>query len=282
MKLGRVCLSCVVVCALSAPAWAFSEQEFAAHLDTLKKTVPQGFTVLRQPPFVVIGDEDPATVKVRATGTVKWAADMLKQDYFGKDPDVIIDIWLFRDKASYEKHTREVFGDSPSTPFGYYSETKHALIMNIGTGGGTLVHEMVHPFMRANFPACPAWLNEGLGSLYEQCGTKDGHIWGHTNWRLAGLQEAIRKKSVPSFKNLTSTTSTDFYGRDRGTNYAQARYLCYYLQEKGLLVKFYRQFVANRKDDPTGYKTLVEVLGNPEMNVFQKDWEAYVLGLTFP
>ena len=25
------------------------------------------------------------------------------------------------------------------------------------TGGGTLVHEIVHPFLRANFPECPAW-----------------------------------------------------------------------------------------------------------------------------
>ena len=31
-----------------------------------------------------------------------------------------------------------------------------------------LVHEMVHPFMDADFPACPAWFNEGLASLYEQ------------------------------------------------------------------------------------------------------------------
>ena len=28
---------------------------------------------------------------------------------------------------------------------------------------------MVHPFVEANFPDCPAWFNEGLGSLYEQC-----------------------------------------------------------------------------------------------------------------
>ena len=28
--------------------------------------------------------------------------------------------------------------------------------------------------------------------------------------------------------------------------YAQARYLCYYLQEKGLLQKYYKEFVANQ------------------------------------
>jgi len=154
--------------------------------------------------------------------------------------------------------------------------------MNIATGGGTLVHEIVHPFMAANFPACPAWFNEGLGSLYEQCGERDGRIRGRTNWRLAGLQKAIRKKQVPPFKTLCSTTDGQFYSQDKGTNYAQARYLCYYLQEHGLLRKFYHCFRADSEKDPTGYNTLKRVLGREDMGAFKKEWEAYVLKLRFP
>jgi hypothetical protein len=82
---------------------------------------------------------------------------------------------------------RKDFQSKPTTPYGYYSSTHKALVMNISTGGGTLVHEIVHPFIEANFPNCPAWLNEGLGSLYEQCGEVDGHIHGYTNWRLPGI-----------------------------------------------------------------------------------------------
>ena len=43
-------------------------------------------------------------------------------------------------------------------------------------------------------------------------------------------------------------------------NYAQARYLCYYLQEKGVLVKFYREFQARQKEDPSGFKALQKIL----------------------
>jgi hypothetical protein len=56
------------------------------HLEHLKGSFPQGFTVIAQPPFVVIGDEAPAMVQQRATKTVKWAVDKLKQDYFKQDP----------------------------------------------------------------------------------------------------------------------------------------------------------------------------------------------------
>jgi len=57
-----------------------------------------------------------------------------------------------KDAASYEKNTLLLFKEKPSTPYGYYSSTHKALIMNIATGGGTLVHEIVHPFVEANFP----------------------------------------------------------------------------------------------------------------------------------
>lgn len=258
----------------------FTEAEFARHVSRLKGKLPsREFSILVQPPFVVVGDEPRDDLRRHAEGTVKWAVDRLKQDFFTKDPKEILDIWLFKDEASYRKHTRLLFGEDPGTPYGYYSSRHKALIMNIATGGGTLVHEIVHPFIEANFPACPAWFNEGLGSLYEQCGEVDGHIHGFTNWRLPGLQRAIRAGEVPSFKTLLEMNGQTFYGEDKGVNYAQARYLCYYLQEQGLLTKFYREFLAAQKHDPSGYKTLQKVLGERDMDAFQEKWEKFVLGL---
>ena len=262
---------------------SFTNADYAQHVMKLKPRLPnKGFTIVVRKPFVVIGDEPAAVVRRRADKTVKWAVDALKKDFFKKDPEHILDIWLFRDKKSYEKHAKQLFGQAPHTPFGYYSDRHRALVMNIATGGGTLVHEIVHPFMEANFPACPAWFNEGLGSLYEQCRDKNGNIHGLTNWRLAGLQRAIKLGKVPSFEQLTATTHHEFYQRDPGTNYAQSRYLCYYLQQRSLLRKFHHRFVADHKTDPTGYKTLKAVLGEKDMQAFKKKWEEFVLALRYP
>ena len=259
----------------------FTEADFARHVEQLKKKLPSNeFSIVIQRPFVVIGDEPAETVKQHSENTVKWAVDKLKQDFFTKDPKEILDIWLFKDATSYEKNTLLLFGEKPTTPYGYYSSAHKALIMNISTGGGTLVHEIVHPFMEANFPACPAWLNEGLGSLYEQCGEVNGHIHGFTNWRLPGLQAAIRSGRVPSFKSLTALDANGFYNDDKGTNYGQARYLCYYLQQRGLLTKFYREFYLHQKQDPTGYQSLRKILGGVDMRAFKQKWEKYVLGLS--
>src|SRR5262245_47168235 len=261
-------------------ALGFTDDEFQRHVAAVKAKLPSDdFTVVVQAPFVVIGDESAERVKARAADTVKWAVDRLKGQYFERDPQFIIDIWLFRDKESYETHAEELFGAKPHTPYGYYSSQHRALVMNISTGGGTLVHEIVHPFVAANFPQCPSWFNEGLASLYEQCGDEHGKINGYVNWRLTGLQQTIRAGRLPSFEEFCGTTTDEFYGRDKGVNYGQARYLCYYLQEQGLLKKFYDEFRANAKRDSGGYKTLRAVLKEEDMSDFQKRWEAWVLSL---
>jgi len=267
----------------AAPVTAMSPARVAQHLMKLRSTVGiSGFTVLVEPPFVVIGDEPAPVVRRRAEDIVRWAVTRLRRDFFDRDPDRLLDIWLFRDAASYEANTERLLHRKPSTPYGFYAAESDALLMNIATGGGTLVHEIVHPFMEANFPQCPPWFNEGLGSLYEQCEDRDGHIRGLTNWRLSSLQKAIRRGAVPPFETLMAADATTFYEKDPGTNYAQARYLCYYLQEKGLLQRFYRAFVANSAADPTGVQTLRSVLGQQDLGAFKTQWEQWVLGLRQP
>jgi len=267
---------------VSKTSSAFTDADFAQHLRTLKRKVPDGFHIVIEPPFVVVGDESEAAVQRRSERTVRWAVKALKALYFKKDPDEILDIWLFKDKDSYRKHTKELFGHDPSTPFGYYSPAAGALIMNISTGGGTLVHEIVHPFVRANFPKCPAWFNEGLGSLYEQCGQRDGKIVGFTNWRLAGLQKAIKRGDALPIDDLLAKSDREFYGKGSGLHYAQARYLCYYLQQRGLLESFYHDFAEDHRDDPTGVKTLKATLKVDDLKRFDRTWQAFVLRLRYP
>lgn len=257
--------------------------DFDAHLIELQKRLPsEDFHHIVQSPFVVIGDGPKEMVELTSRRTVKWAVDLLKKDFFPQDPDHIIDVWLFKDRESYLKHNLLLWNEVPSTPFGYYSSANRVLVMNIATGGGTLVHEIVHPFMAANFEACPSWFNEGLASLYEQCRERDGKIMGLVNWRLDGLQDAIKEGTLPTFEELLATSDYEFYeGAHSGTNYGQARYLCYYLQSQGLLRKFYKEFAANADKDPTGVATLRKVLGRDDLIAFQKDWEAFISILRF-
>ena len=233
-------------------------------------------------PFVVVGDLEAGVLKKYAETSIRWAVSKLKESYFEHDPSRILCIWLLSNAKTYEYYSEQLTRSRPATPYGYFSSANDALVMNIATGGGTLIHEIVHPFMEMNFPDCPPWLNEGMGSLYEQCAERNGKIIGLTNWRLAGLKQAIRAKDLPDFKTLTGYSRDAFYNGSKGNNYAQARYLCYYLQEKGLLEKYYKAFRAKCSEDPSGYATLLCVLGVKDMKKFQQEWENYVMKLSFP
>ncbi|HSK02804.1 MAG TPA: hypothetical protein VK932_16245 [Kofleriaceae bacterium] len=263
----------------------FSSADYAEHVRKLRERLRArglGHLQIRiEVPFVVAGDGTPEELE-RSLETVRWARDKLEQDFFARRPSKILDVFLFQTAASYERGVEALTGDAPGTPYGFYSSAHGGLFMNISTGGGTLVHEIVHPYVEADFPSAPPWLNEGLGSLFEQSAERDGHIVGRTNWRLAGLQRAIARYALPSFRTLTGLGSAAFYDDERGTNYAQSRYLLYYLQEQGLLRDFYRAFRAARAKDPTGYATLVQLLGERDMAAFQRRWAQYVAALRFP
>jgi hypothetical protein len=256
--------------------------DFAQHVLQLRRIAPAGFTIAVEPPFVVVSDAPPAEVAAYAHGTIRRAVALLKKDFFARDPEGIVDIWLFSGDDSYTAHTRRVFGESPDTPYGFYSSEHQAIVINIATGGGTLVHEIVHPFIAANFPSSPPWFDEGLASLFEYPTAVGGHIRGLVNWRLPTLKAAIALGELPTFAWLTSRTDEQFYGADPGTNYAEARYLCYYLQQRGLLVDYYHAFYEARADDPTGYATLLRTLGADDGGRLERDWSGWVLGLKQP
>lgn len=268
---------CLLLLLMATPAPA--DDAMSAHLSALQKRLPgKDFVYTVQSPFVVVGDLDRAELEDHARGTVRWAVRLLKAEYFSRDPEQTLDVWLFKNAESYRANVHKLTGSSPDTPYGFYSRQHGGLFMNIHTGGGTLVHELVHPFIEANFPKCPAWFNEGLASLYEQCGEKGGRIWGYTNWRLAGLQSAIREGKLGSIPRLLALDERGFYGDDRGNNYAQARYLCLYMQHQGVLREYYRHVQAGR-DSGTAMQSL---LGFRDWAPFQKKWQDWVLGLTYP
>jgi hypothetical protein len=280
MRKPLVVLACLAAGAAAAPSLAAAEPSAAelndrrAALET--RLAGQGFTVVVEPPFVVIGDESPATVKHHATGILHWSIHLLEAEYFKARPGKLIEIWLFRNERTYRGGAKKFFGDEPDTPYGYYSTEHDAMVMNIGPGAGTLVHEVVHPYVEANFPAAPAWFNEGLASLYERPSEKKGHIWGLPNWRLPNLKKQITDNTLPGMTRLLGTSPDEFYNAPFD-GYAYARYLLLYLQDQGKLTAFYQRFVAD-KDDPTGRKALEAVLGE-KLDSFEPRWRRWAVAL---
>ena len=270
-----------VVCALgpslasvaaAEPTAKQLDERAAALRDKLKG---EHLTVLVEAPFVVVGDGGEKVVTHVTRGFLHDKVKLLEQDFFAKRPDKLIEIWIFQNEKSYRRGAKKFFDDTPDTPFGYYSPSANALIMN-ANGLGTLSHELVHPYMEANIPDVPSWFNEGLASLYEYPGERKGHIIGHVNWRLPNLKKQIRANTLPPLAKLLATTRDGFYDAEWDA-YAQARYLMYYLQEHDKLHDFYTKFHDGDKDR-TGKAALEAVLGE-KLDDFDQKWRKWVLAL---
>src|SRR5688572_15470509 len=95
-------LGLLLCAALPLPALAASEAQLAERAEALERAWKRkGFTVLVEPPFVVIGDEAPERVRDRARGLVRWSVTLLEKELFDKRPDRILEVWLFKDRRSY-------------------------------------------------------------------------------------------------------------------------------------------------------------------------------------
>jgi hypothetical protein len=238
--------------------------------------------VIVHSPFVIAGDLSEDELDAWHRRTIRPAAEAIANCYTKVAPTAPITILLFADERSYRSYAEKLFSDRGVSVYGYYKPSLRTMVMNISTGGGTLVHELTHALVDFDFPAIPDWFNEGLASLHEQCrfrtdegGIKGPSIEGLVNWRLPALQKAIAEGRLRPLEELIG--SDDFRGRLEGLNYAEARYFCLYLQERGLLQKFYRAFRDDRRPDRLGLKTAKAMFPDQswdELNLAFRRWAA--------
>jgi hypothetical protein len=266
----------------TASGTAAAENEFAADEEfekkekELKEKLPKGFKYTVVKPFLVVGNMSRRELAIHANYTIKIYMEAYYKGYFEKKPGYVLTVFLFKGDREYRKWAKELFNDTDVSHYGYYSPSDRALVMNISTGGGTLVHEMFHALVEPEFDDIPAWFNEGVASLYEACRLKeDGHINGMMNWRFPILKKGMEKGHYVPLRKLFKTTTSEFYDDEHGMHYGEARYFCMWLEKKGLLRKFYKTFREKYKEDPTGIKFLEELLGK-KVEEFEKEWKEFV------
>lgn len=218
-------------------------------IDELKKDLPgDRFRIYPVGPWVVATDLPADEARGFVDSTLQIYAAKIQQQLFKTPRSSPVKVMLFADADSYTTWNVKLFGERPSTPFGYYSRARNAMVMNIGTGGGTLLHEMVHAMAEADWPGIPSWLNEGIGSLYEASTCMpSGKVFGVTNWRLRGLQKDLEAGTATKLADLLAMDTATFYGERSGANYATSRYLMQWLQVHGKFEAFYTG-VRDRED----------------------------------
>lgn len=143
-------------------------------------------------------------------------------------------------------------------------------------------HALHHADMAARRQSHPIWLVEGLATLFETAQLEAGQIVPLHSQRLGVIQSAIRAKRHIPWANLMAMNHPQFM-QQAIIAYAQARYMLFYMLEKGLLKKFYDEYTEKESyaDDKSALRTVEVVFGKPIGEV-ERDWRQWVLAQKVP
>ncbi len=203
-------------------------------------------------------------------------------DRFHRRPERVVSVYLFPNAAPYDAYCKKLWREKCHSPYGFYLASERKIIMNVGPGIGTLTHELVHPLVETDFPSAPDWINEGIASLFEQFHLpRAGEIRGSKNWRHPRLAAALGSRAEREHATLPALfamSDQEFRGAREDLNYATARYFCQWMDQRGLLWRFYQQWRDSFATDPSGQQAFTAVTGETPA-VANANWTRWVRAL---
>ena len=148
-----------------------------------------------------------------------------------------------------------------------------------------VIHEFTHALhfadMGARHQQHPIWLVEGLATLFETS-DRNGTVVPRHSHRLVVAQAAARARQLVPWPTFMKLNHMQFMMRARAT-YAQARYMLFYMHQKGLLKRFYDEYTAkeNYARDRSAVDSFQVVFGKP-IEAVERDWRAWLLKQKVP
>jgi hypothetical protein len=174
--------------------------------------------------------------------------------------------YLYPSLEAYGAYCVARWGEACRSSFGFFHAEPRLLLVNTAPGLGTLLHEMVHPILDEDFPDAPAWLAEGLASVFEAPRFDTaGDVHGDRNERddrlLAALQSVTEAGEV-RLEALFGMTDARFREREgEELRYAMARSALRWLDSQGKMWPFYEALRDGVGADATGESAFRSVMG---------------------
>ncbi len=250
----------------------------AAKGSACQQIFPVRLAQIIHPPFVILGNISAYELDGWYHRAIAPAALSIVHTYQQKVPTRPIQILLLRDESSYRLAVERLFGKRQVSVYGFYHPREQTMVVNLGGGGGTLLHELTHAMTGEDFPTMPLWFNEGLASMHEACDVlmdaSGASIRPQENWRGRVLEQAQAAGDFPSIEHLV--TESSFSGPSEGLDYALSRYWCFYLSEQGMLAELYRQMRSGGSADPQGILAVRKMLPGKSWHQIDMDFQAWV------
>ena len=242
----------------------------------LKEALPDNFRIVIRAPLLIAGDLPESTLQKLHGDVIGPVSRALRETYFHEVPRDPITIVICSTEDLFRQLAHDWDGHLDAGYHGYYQRDKRRILLDLEAGNGSLAHELTHALSHADCEQLPEWFDEGLGGLHEEAAfSADGkRLIGLNNWRCKLTRQAEKSGRLPRFEALTDPTT--FRSGDVGLNYAVARSVCLFLQDRGLLEKYYQELRTRWPSDPNGLSTLCQVLGAKSPTQVERQFATWV------
>ncbi len=255
----------------------FSNFDYNSIINEQSKIIPGGMSITKFKYFVVFSDmNDELTYKL-IDNDVRNTIDAMTNNYVNKLPDKITPIYLFAEFDNYKEFVLKNYdiAEIDISPYGFFKISRNVIVIRYVSWKGSILHEITHRFIKSDFPNATSWFDEGFASLNEKSVFKNGNLIGEFSLRIIPLRRAISGDTYTGLQRLMVTNDNELYGKRTSFYYAQSRYLLMFLQEKGLLDKYYKLFRDTHEIDNTGISQLKEITGK-SMEELDDEYLTYI------
>ncbi len=225
--------------------------------DVLRKNLPADFEIVVRCPFLIAGDLPKSQLQGLHADVIAPVTRALNATYFERAPQQPITIIVCSTEELFRRLATAWDGHLDPGYHGYYQRDKRRILLDLEAGNGSLAHELTHALSQADCERLPEWFDEGLGALHEEATYAAGGL-RLPNWRCRLTQQAARSGKLPSFAAFADPLK--FRAGDVGLNYAVARSLCLFLQDRKVLTQYYKELRTRSRSDALGMATLCRVL----------------------
>ncbi len=243
----------------------FTNFDYNKVIKEQSKILPDDMSITKFRYFVVFSDMDDEITYKLIDNDVRKTIDAMSNNYVNKLPDKITPIYLFGDYEDYRNFVLKNYdiAENDISPYGFYKISLNVIVIRYVSWKGSIFHEVTHRFIKADFPEAPSWFDEGFASLNEKANFKNGNLIADFSLRIIPIRRALEDKTYTGIQHMMETNDEELYGKRTSFFYGQSRYLLMYLQEEGLLEKFYREFRDTYDTDETGITQIAAVTGRP-------------------
>ncbi len=149
-----------------------------------------------------------------------------------------------------------------------------------------IIHEFTHALHWADQAARkqqhPIWISEGLATLFETAKWVGDRWMPQHSYRLGIVQRAIKLNRWTPWADIMKMNQLQFMMQAQ-VNYAQARYMLFFMHEKGYLKRFYDEYTnaTGYEGDKTASESYEVIFGKP-LSAVERDWKAWILEQEVP